>query len=92
MTWGYRLEVLAGREALHVRTHGKSCSVGRCGESPQFLSAYRYRRATGRAVTVSRPLCTKHARTFSMKYSLAWPDMIRRVRRAAIAVWAQLAA
>lgn len=92
MTWGYRLEALSARDALHVRSHGKCCSAAKCGESPQFLSAYRYRRANGRAVTVSRPLCTKHARRFSMKYSLAWPDMLRRTRRPITGSWVQLAA
>jgi hypothetical protein len=45
------------------------------------MSAYRYVRASGRAVTASRALCVKHARRFSMKYSLAWPDLFRRTRR-----------
>ncbi|MES1172517.1 MAG: hypothetical protein ABUL77_04720 [Bacteroidota bacterium] len=77
-----------GRQAGRVR----GCAVGRCGESPQYLSAYRYSRKSGRAVTVSRALCAKHARLFSMKYTLAWPSMLRRARRSMTALWAQLAA
>jgi hypothetical protein len=92
MAWGYRLELMGAKEGALCREDGRGCSTGRCGNSPQFLSAYRYSRASGRAVTVSRPLCVKHARLFSMKYSLAWPDLLRRVRRSVSVAWAQLAA
>jgi hypothetical protein len=43
-------------------------------------------------VTATRLLCTRHARLFSMKYTLAWPSMLRRARRQIAAVWSQLAA
>ncbi len=92
MAWGYRLEVLGAREGARCREEGRGCSVGKCGVSPQYISAYRYTRSEARAVTVNRPLCVKHARLFSMKYSLAWPDTLRRVRRSIAVVWAQLAA
>jgi hypothetical protein len=92
MAWGYRLEVLAAREAARCRDDGRGCSAARCGDSPQYLSAYRYSRSNGPAVTASRPLCTKHARLFSMKYTLAWPNMLRRARRQSISGWIQLAA
>jgi hypothetical protein len=91
MAWGYRLEVIGAREAARCRDKGRGCSASRCGDSPQYVSAYRYSRSNGRAVTATRPLCTKHARLFSMKYSLAWPDMLRRARRQ-VAAWIQLAA
>lgn len=92
MAWGYRLEALTARGGAECRQDGRGCSVGHCGNSPQFVSAYRYSRKTGRAVTVSRTLCVKHARLFSMKYSLAWPTMLRRPRRPMTSVWTQLAA
>jgi hypothetical protein len=56
------------------------------------MSAYRYSRSNGPAVTASRPLCTRHARLFSMKYTLAWPAMLRRIRRQSLSDWIQLAA
>jgi len=96
MAWGYRLETLNARGGAERRQDGRGCSVGRCGNSPQFVSAYRYSRKTGResgrAVTVSRILCVKHARLFSMKYSLAWPTMHRRARRPMASAWMQMAA
>lgn len=87
MAWGYRLELLGSRDAAHLHTAGRWCSVRGCGEGPRFMSAYRFARATGRAVTTTRPLCVKHARRFSMKYSLAWPQTVRRPRRAPTATW-----
>lgn len=97
MAWGYRLELMVGREGARVRqekTPGRACgcSIAKCENFPQYLAAYRYSRANGRAVTASRTLCVKHARLFSMKFSLAWPDMLRRPRRAITGAWAQLAA
>jgi hypothetical protein len=92
MAWGYRIEVLNAREAGRCRDAGRGCSAGKCGDSPQFLSVYRYARVGGRAITASRPLCVKHARLFSMKFSLAWPDRLKRVRRPLAGVWGQLAA
>ena len=83
MAWGYRLEVLGSRDGARCREDGKGCSVGQCDALPQYLSAYRYSRVNGRAVTVTRTLCVKHARLFSMKYSLAWPGMFRGIRRPA---------
>lgn len=91
MAWGYRLDVIGAREAARCRDQQRGCSASGCGDSPQYLSAYRYSRSNGRAVTVSRPLCTRHARLFSMKYTLAWPALLRRVRRQ-VGTWAQLAA
>ena len=92
MAWGYRLEVIGARAAARCRDEGRGCSVGRCGDSPQYVSAYRYSRSNGSAVTASRPLCIKHARLFSMKYTLAWPNMLRRARRQSAPGWIQLAA
>jgi hypothetical protein len=92
MAWGYRLEVMSGREALRCRELERACSVTRCGDVPQFLSGYRYSRTGGSAVTVSRALCVKHARRFSMKYSLAWPNLLRRAKRPLAVIWNQLAA
>ena len=81
MAWGYRLEILGAREVSRAREWGRGCSVAHCPETPHFVSAYRYVRATGRPVTVNRPLCVKHARRFSMRWGLAWPDMLRKFRR-----------
>ena len=92
MAWGYRLESMGAREAGLHREQDRGCSVGGCAATPQFLSAYRYVRAQGGAVTATRLLCVRHARLFSMKYSLAWPDMLRRSRRSLTAVWTALAA
>jgi hypothetical protein len=92
MAWGYRLDVMGAREAARCREDGRGCAVVRCASLPLYVSAYRYVRAAGQAVTASRPLCIKHARLFSMKYSLAWPNMLRRVRRPLTAGWTELAA
>jgi hypothetical protein len=92
MAWGYRLELMGARDGARCREDGRSCAVGKCEGFPMYLSAYRYTRSTARAVTVTRPLCVKHARRFSMTYSLAWPDMLRRARRQLAVTWAQLAA
>lgn len=92
MAWGYRLELLGGRDGARCREDGRGCSVGKCAGLPQYVSAYRYSRNNGRAVTVTRGLCVKHARLFSMKYSLAWPNMLRRPRRSITSAWVQLAA
>lgn len=92
MAWGYRLEVIGARGAVRRRGEARGCSAAGCGDSPQYLSAYRYSRSNGTAVTATRLLCTRHARLFSMKYTLAWPDMLRRARRQIAAVWSQLAA
>jgi hypothetical protein len=92
MAWGYRLEVLGARDGVRCREDGRGCSVGKCDTVPQYQSAYRYSRVNGRAVTVTRTLCVRHARLFSMKYSLAWPDTLRRPRRSISGAWAQLAA
>ena len=92
MAWGYRLEVIGAREGARCREDGRTCSAPGCGVSPQYMSAYRYTRSSGTPVTATRALCIRHARLFSMKYSLAWPDMLRRVRRPISVVWAQLAA
>lgn len=92
MAWGYRLEMMGGRDGARCREDGRGCSVGKCHALPQYSSAFRYSRGGGGAVTVTRVLCVKHARLFSMKYSLAWPDMLRRPRRFITGAWAQLAA
>lgn len=92
MAWGYRLELMGAREGSRGRDGGRGCSVGGCEHLPQYLSAYRYARANGRAVTATRLLCVVHARLFSMKYSLAWPDTLRRIRRSVATAWVQLAA
>ena len=97
MAWGYRLGMLHGREGIRPRgsqRKGESpaCSVSRCDAAPRYLSAYRYSRADGRAVRVTRLLCTHHARLFSMKYTLAWPHMLRRSNRSPVAAWTALAA
>lgn len=92
MAWGYRLELMGTRDAIRCRDDGRGCAVGKCDAVPQYVSAYRYARGNGRAVTVARGLCVRHARLFSMKYSLAWPDMMRRFRRTIASGWAQLAA
>ena len=39
-----------------------------------------------------RPLCGKHAMLFSMKYTVAWPGVFRRIRRASASSWTALAA
>ena len=92
MAWGYRLELMGTREGARCRDSGRGCSVGGCDHVPQYRSAYRYSRVSGRAVTVTRSLCVKHARLFSMKHSLAWPNMLRRARRPLMSPWMQLAA
>jgi hypothetical protein len=92
MAWGYRLGTLNGREGNRLRAPHKDCSVAACGAEPRYLSAYRYSRLDGRAVTVTRSLCIKHARLFSMKYSLAWPDTLRKPKRSLATVWTALAA
>lgn len=88
MAWGYRLEQLNGHTGAGHK--GKwCCSVRGCGGEPRFLSAYRYVRASGRAVTATRPLCVRHAQRFSMRHSVAWPTrMLRRPRRTTPLVWA----
>lgn len=92
MAWGYRLELMGARDGARCRDDGRGCAVGNCDALPQFLSAFRYSRSNGRAVTVTRGLCMRHARLFSMKYSCAWPAMLRRPRRHITGAWAQLAA
>jgi hypothetical protein len=95
MAWGYRLETLNGGagSASSGHKHGRWCSVHGCGGEPRFLSAYRYVRSNGKAVTATRPLCIRHAQRFSMRYSLAWPTrMLRRVRRPAVIAWGLAAA
>lgn len=92
MAWGYRLATLNGRDGSRLRSAHKDCSIAACGGEPRYLSAYRYSRADGRAVTVTRALCVRHARLFSMKYSLSWPDMMRKPKRSLATVWTALAA
>jgi hypothetical protein len=92
MAWGYRLELLGARDAGRYRDSGRGCSAAHCEETPHFVSAYRYVRAAGAPVTATRPLCVKHARVFSMRHGLAWPDMLRRFRRPLIAVRTAIAA
>jgi hypothetical protein len=92
MAWGYRLEVMGARETARCREDGRGCAVSRCQALPLYNSAYRYARAAGRLVTTTRPLCGRHARLFSMKFSLAWPSLSRRARRPVAAGWTQLAA
>ena len=87
MAWGYRLEMLGGREVARFHSESRWCAVRGCCEEPRYLSAYRYVRRGGRAVTVTRPLCVKHAQRFSMKYSLAWPRFLRRVRRPTVSLF-----
>ena len=87
MAWGYRLEGLGSRSAARHRETGRECAVGACATSPLYTSSYRYMRKQGRVVTVTRNLCAKHAMLFSMKYSVAWPGMFRRIRRPAAATW-----
>ena len=91
MTWGYRLDTLTSREMAELRTCGRGCAVGRCSEEARYRSAYRYVRS-GRPVTVTRGLCTRHAQLFSMKHTVAWPAMARRFRRPLSSAWAELAA
>jgi hypothetical protein len=92
MAWGYRLEALNGVTGSGHK-HGRFCSVHGCGSEPRFMSAYRYVRGNGRAVTATRPLCIRHAQRFSMRYSLAWPTrLLRRVRRPAPMLWGLAAA
>jgi hypothetical protein len=92
MAWGYRLSVIGSRETARLGQQHRGCAVGRCTGNIAYLSSFRYARAVDRTVTVTRPLCAKHAMTFSMKYSLAWPGMIRALRRASSAGWTALAA
>ena len=86
------MDVIGSREAGRLREAGRCCSAPKCKDVPQYLAAYRYSRSDGRPVTSNRPLCVTHARVFSMKRSLAWPDMLRRVRRQIVSVWSELAA
>jgi hypothetical protein len=92
MAWGYRLSVIGSRETARLEQQHRGCAVGRCPGNIAYLSSYRYARTVDRTVTVTRPLCAKHAMTFSMKYSLAWPGMFRALRRASSAGWTALAA
>ena len=92
MAWGYRLSVLSSRDAARFAHEHRGCAIGRCGGALAYLSSYRYVRTERQPVTVTRPLCLKHAKTFSMKYSLAWPGMLRGLRRPASVSWAALAA
>lgn len=92
MAWGYRLSVMSSRETTRLAHEHRGCAVGRCTGSVAYLSSYRYLRAEGQPVTVNRPLCAKHAMTFSMKYSLAWPGMFRGFRRPVSVGLASLAA
>jgi len=92
MAWGYRLSAISSRETTRLAHDDRGCAVGRCTGSAGYLSSYRYLRSEGRPVTVNRPLCAKHAMTFSMKYSLAWPGMFRGIRRPAAVAWASMAA
>ena len=92
MAWGYRLSVIGSRETARLEQEHRGCAVGRCQGGIAYLSSYRYARVVGRTVTVTRPLCAKHAMTFSMKYSLAWPGMFRGIRRPAAVAWASMAA
>ena len=75
-----------------MKAQHKECSVPNCHGEPKYLSAYRYSRLDGRAVTVARPLCVRHARLFSMKYSLAWPNMLRKPKRPLAIAWTAQAA
>lgn len=81
MAWGYRLSVVASREAARFEEQHRACAIGHCGGAIAYASSFRYVRGNGRPITVVRPLCAKHAMTFSMKYSLAWPGMFRGLRR-----------
>ena len=92
MAWGYRLSAISSRETTRLAHDDRGCAVGRCTGSAGYLSSYRYLRSEGRPVTVNRPLCAKHAMTFSMKYSLAWPGMFRGIRRPSAVAWASMAA
>ncbi len=96
MAWGYRLEPMGSRSAARHREALRSCAVGSCPAFPAYLSSYKYSRAqtqgVARVVTVTRPLCGKHAMLFSMKYTVAWPGVFRRLRRASVSSWAALAA
>jgi len=92
MAWGYRLSAMSSRETSRLAPDHRGCAVGRCTGSAAYLSSYRYLRSEGRPVTVNRRLCAKHAMTFSMKYSLAWPGMFRGFRRPAAVAWASMAA
>ncbi|HEY8925229.1 MAG TPA: hypothetical protein VIU64_12665 [Polyangia bacterium] len=83
---------MSSRETARLTNDHRGCAVSRCAGAAAYLSSYRYVRSEGRPVTVNRPLCAKHAMTFSMKYSLAWPGMFRGFRRPTAASWASMAA
>ena len=96
MAWGYRLESMGSRSVARHREALRSCAVGSCPAFPAYLSAYKYSRTqpqgSVRVVTVTRPLCGKHAMLFSMKYTVAWPGVFRRLRRPTVTSWTALAA
>jgi len=92
MAWGYRLEPMGSRSAVRHREALRSCAVGTCPAFPGYVSSYKYSRTQGRVVTVTRPLCGKHALLFSMKYTVAWPGVFRRLRRPSVSSWTALAA
>ena len=98
MAWGYRLESMGSRTAARHREALRSCAVGSCPTFPCYVSSYKYSRAqpqgqgNARVVTVTRPLCGKHAMLFSMKYTVAWPGVFRRLRRPSVSSWTALAA
>ena len=91
MAWGYRLEGMGSRTAARHRQAQRSCAVGPCAAFPGYISSYKYSRVQ-RVVTVTRHLCSKHAILFSMKYTVAWPGVFRRVRRPSATTWTALAA
>jgi hypothetical protein len=96
MAWGYRLESMGSRSVARHREALRSCAVGTCPAFPAYVSSYKYSRGQSqgnvRVVTVTRPLCGKHAMLFSMKYTVAWPGVFRRLRRPSVSSWAALAA
>jgi len=83
---------MGSREVSRCHEDERGCAASRCQGSPIYVSSYRYVRAGGRPITVTRPLCARHARLFSMKYSQAWPGMMRRLRRPTSVGWAAMAA
>ena len=86
------MESMGSRSAARHRQALRSCAVGTCQAFPAYVSSYKYARAQGRVVSVTRPLCGKHAMLFSMKYTVAWPGVFRRLRRPSVSSWAALAA
>jgi hypothetical protein len=78
MAWGHRLKRLTKKERELCRTRDWGCWG--CDVSVEYVSNYSYTSAHGHAAHARRPLCPSHARLFAMRYCLAWPPQVGKVK------------